>query len=463
MTPLLKSACCAICLLVVHTLGAQDSGLVPDVSAKQEYWARFDHKDWAAAVEAAQVLVAAARKEHAAPVELAEALELLGGAQLRNADLAGAEASFKEALALVEAAEGRASGLTLEPLRGLGFTLAARNRHAEAVPYLDRALLISHRTHGLFDESQGPILKQLASSLTYSGQALVAERHVKFLLQVGERAYGQDDPRLVPLMCEVGDWQAEVGNFDKARRQYRDAIRLVEEKFGKEHPAIVLPLRRLASSYPKQYIFFAKGFLDPEMARSESASHELPYKRNPRHIDSEGQRALLRALDVLNAQPDPSQTLLAETLVDVGDWFQFKQDAQKALPYYRQAAQILAAMRSAAPDTTPDPLAFPALIYYPVPHAIARGNRLAPDQREEAFVQMEFDVSSDGTVQNAVVTDSNTYPRHISEILDAIKDARFRPEFADGEPVATTRLQLRETYPVKRLPKSETSETEDPS
>jgi tetratricopeptide (TPR) repeat protein len=375
MTPLFKSACCAVCLLAMHSLSAQDSNLVSDVSAKQEYWARFDHQDWAAAIEAAEILVATARKNGAAPAVLAEALEMLGDAQLRNADLAGAEASFKEALDLIEAAEGRASGRTLAPLRGLGFALAARNRHAEAVPFLDRALLISHRTHGLFHEGQQPILKQLANSLMLTGQPLVAERHVKFLLQVGERTYGQNDPRLVPLMCEVGDWQTEVGNFDKARRHYRDAIRLVEEKLGKEHVAIVLPLRRLAASYPKQFMFFAKGYLDPDTALSESAaSQQLPYKQNPRHLDNDGQRALLRALEVLNAQTDPPQQLLAGTLIDLGNWYQFKQDWQKALPYYQQAAQILAALKREAPDTTPDPLAVPLLVYYPVPHVVARGN-----------------------------------------------------------------------------------------
>src|SRR5690606_1488287 len=119
--------------------------------------------------------------------------------------------------------------------RGIGFTLAAGSRHEEAIPYLDRALLIAHRTHGLFHEDQQSILKQLANSLTYSGQPLVAERHVNYLLQVGVHTYGQDDPKIVPLMCQAGDWHAEVGNFDKARRHYRDAIRLVEDKLGEKH------------------------------------------------------------------------------------------------------------------------------------------------------------------------------------------------------------------------------------
>lgn len=460
MASLIKSACCAVCLFAVQPtgFGADDPGLVPAISAKQEYWARFDDKDWTAAVEAAQTLVAAARRAGEA-VPLSEALSLLGNAQLRNADLAGAEASFKEALEIVEHSEGSASRHTLTPLRGLGFTLAAGSRHAEAIPYLDRALLMAHRTHGLFHHDQQSILKQLANSLTYTGQPLIAERHVNYMLQVGERTYGKDDPRIVPLMCQVGDWHAEVGNFDTARRHYRDAIRLVEDKLGKQHVAIVLPLRRLASSYTRELEFRALGFIDPYTAQNMDSTPMLPRKENPRYVDTDGQRALLRALDVLKAQSDPPQDLLTETLIDLGDWYQFKQDSDKALPYYKQAAQIVMQMKSAEP-ANPDPLAVPVRVYFPVPQVIARGNRLLPDQREEAFVQLEFTVLADGTVEDAQVTGSNTHQRHIFEILDAMRDARFRPKFVDGEPVETRGMTFREVYPVKRLPERD---DEDPS
>ena len=457
MTSLTKALCGAICLFAMNAAGANDAGLVPSDSAKQEYWARFDGKDWSAAVGAAEQLVTAARKE-GAPVPLAEALGLLGNAQLRNADLAGAEASFEEALEIVERSEGRASGLTLMPLRGLGFTFAAGNRHEEAIPYLDRALLISHRTHGLFHEGQQSILRQLANSLTHTGQPLVAERHVKYMLQVGERRYGQDDPKIVPLMCQVGDWHAEVGSFDTARRHYRDAIRLIEDQLGKKNVAIVLPLRRLAASFPKELDFRAKGFIEPHEARGLDSPPMLPRRENPRYLSREGQRALLRALDVLEALPDAPQTLLSETLIELGDWYQFRQDPKKALHYYRQAAVVLEELKRTAPQATQDPLAFPVRVYFPVPSVIARGNRLFADQREEAFVQLEFDVLADGTVANAIVTGSNTYQRHVSEILDAIRDARFRPKFVDGEPVETTAMSFREVYSVKRLPERDSEE-----
>ncbi len=450
----IKSACFAVCLLTTPlAFSADDPELAPTASAKQEYWSRFDDKDWSAAVQAAQALVADARKQGKV-LPLADALSLLGNAQLRNADLSGAEASFKEALELIEHAEGPASRHTLSPLRGLGFTLAAGSRHTEAIPYLDRALLISHRTNGLFHQDQQSILKQLANSLTYTGQPLVAERHVKYMLQVGERKFGPDDPKIVPLMCQVGDWHAEVGNFDVARRHYRDAIRLVEDKLGKKDVAIVLPLRRLAASYPQEFEFDAAGYIDPYTAQTLESTPMLPRKENPRYIDTEGQRALHRALDIVEKQPDPPEELLLQTLLDLGDWYQFKEDTKKALKYYREAAQAYSKLKTTSPNSVPDPLAFPVRVYFPVPSVIARGNRMMVDQSENAYVQMEFTVTSEGDVANVSVKDSNTHARHVTEIVSAMGEARFRPKFVDGEPVETAAMSFREVYRVKKLPRA---------
>jgi TonB family protein len=436
-----------------------NEAIAPGPAPQQEYWAQADRQDWSAAIIAAQALVARARRAvQTQPLDLVRALSMLGNAQMHNADLAGAESSFGEALALAERTKGAASRHTLDPLRGLGFTLAAGGRHQEALPYLDRALLISHRTHGLFHVGQQAILRQLANSLTLSGQPLIAERHVNYMLQVGQHAYGEDDPRLVPLMCAVGDWHAEVGNFDDARRLYRDATRLAEDKLGKSDIALVQPLRRLAASFTQALAFEANGFIDPHEAAELAASGGAPPQRrpgNPRYIDIEGQRALLRALAILQASPDATPQLRIDTLIDTGDWYQTKGDFKKALPYYSEAAQIYVQQAGQDPRSLQDRLAFPVRIYSPVPNVIVRGNKLRPDDTQEAFVQMEFTVTAEGLVKNARIVETNAYSRHASEILSAIRDARFRPKFVDGAPVETVAMSFREVYRIRKRDKEE--------
>lgn len=422
---------------------------------QQEYWSEVDREDWTEAVKAAEALTASARLEvDQNPVRLVQALSMLGNARLHSRDFQGAEAAFKEALELAEQREGNASQHTLDPLKGMGFTLAADDRHSQAVPYLDRALLISHRTHGLFHAGQQSILKQLANSLTHSGEAMEAERHVNYMLQVGERTYGEQDPRIVPLMCSVGDWHAEVGNFDNARRQYREAIRLVEKQLGRNDLALVLPLRRLAVSFVKELQFEANGFLSPQEAadpeRANQWKTEMYRLNNPRHLQVEGQRALLRAVSLLKDNPLAPAPLYMETLIDTGDWYQIKLDPNKAVIFYREAAKVYATIAAEKDQPSQDPFALPVRLYYPVPSAIVRSHRLPPDESQEVYVQMQFGVTAEGIVEGAKLIDTNAYARHASEIVNAMRGARFRPKFEDGEPVETAAMDFREVFRARK-------------
>ena len=423
--------------------------------SQQEYWAQVDEHDWDAAAEAARKLVDTARENVAKrPYALAEALSLLGNAELGKADYAAAEAAFGEALQIVEQHAGSTSVRLLDPLRGLGYTMARAGRHAEAVPYLDRALLIAHRNHGLFDIGQQGILRQLAASLTRIGQPFEAERHMKYLLRVGERTYGRRDPRMAPLMCIVGDWYAELGSFSNAREQYRAAIDLVERRLGKSDPALVEPLRALARSYTLE-LFYSTLRRKTDRAQvptdADGVSNDLQIM-NPRYIGSDGEKALERALKILDEQPQASGHALADTLIQLGDWFQIKGQPDQALALYRRAASSTSPQTDAEPAARSpvESLSFPTRVYYPVPLLATRNLALPAEQVEEHYVQVEFTVTDAGEVQDARVVDENGTARQVSETLQAIRNSRFRPRFVNGEPVATTGMTSREVFRVRK-------------
>jgi TonB family protein len=453
MNMILRAGCCIVCVLAAATTPALEfnAPVTARTAGMEEYRTHADNKDWAAAIASAQALVATARQQQGDAPRLAQALVMLGNAQLQSGDYANAESTFAEALTLVEEHEGAASRHTLEPLRGLGFTLAAAKRHPEAIPYLDRALLISHRTHGLFHVGQQSILRQLVRSLTEMGQPLAAERHVNYLLTVGERSYRDNDPQRIALLCWVGDWHAEIGNFMEARTIYRQAIKFAETNFGKEHVQIVEPLRRLAASYTYELAFRANGLLDPREAAEMEASGGLANRKpgNPRYLDTEGQKALLRAVQVLIAAPDAPTQLVIDTLVDAGDWFQTKHDFKRALPFYQRASLIYQQNAPRSADLR-DPLAFPVRVYYPVPSPIVRSHRIPPEEAREVFVHLEFTVTADGQVKDARILESNTHNRGATEVLNAMRSARFRPKLVNGEPVETTAVAFREVFRARK-------------
>jgi TonB family protein len=422
----------------------------PRPESQQEFWARFDKRDWSAAIDEARRLVERARANSSDPMQLADALTLLGNAQLSSGDRASAETSYREALQITEAQGAGAGPAAIDPLRGLGYSLALLERHDEAIPYLERALIIIRRSSGLFDPSQQSLLRQLATSLTRTGRAIDGQKQMLYLQRVGERTYGERDPRMAPVLCVVGDWYVDLGNFLLGRDRYRDALEIVERKLGKNDLALVLPLRALARSYMQEVYFIAQGFQPLENRNPMDATQVEPKGVNPRYISSDGERALQRALAILDAHPEASPAVLADTLIQAGDWYQVKHQPEKALTYYRRAAALVANDEDAAPESAVAPLSFPVRVYYPMPPLAMRNRKLTPAETEEKFVSVEFTVTGSGDVQDAKVIEQNGTQRQASEALEAIRASRYRPKFVNGEPVETQGVVNREVFRIRK-------------
>ncbi len=440
-------------LMIPVTAGAQP---VPAPSWQQEYWARFDKRDWSAAIAAAENLVAAARP--ATPdtgLQLAQALTLLGNAHYGSGDLVAAEAAYRESLQLTDLYAGRSSAALIEPLRGLGYTLAAKGDHAGAVPYMDRALLLSRRSAGLFDLSQQGLLRQLANSLSIMGSKEDAESHMLYLLRVGEHAYGAGSPQMISLYSIVGRWYADIGHTAQARTSYRKAVSIAERTPGRADLSIVEPLRGLAQTYIDEVTLSNRGipvYLDKVGTPVDSdGANDVVEIVNPRYLLSlDGERSLLRALATLEANADRSSRTLIETLVQTGDWFLIKQQPDKALPYYTRAAALI---DSAAPDPVADDidsavalLKFPAQVYYPTPPMATRHLKRPAEETVDRFVQVEFTVLPDGSVKDERIVDHDSSERYRTQTLQAIRAARYRPRFVDGQAVETTAVAYRQIF-----------------
>ncbi|HKQ15655.1 MAG TPA: TonB family protein [Steroidobacteraceae bacterium] len=462
------------CVVVVATLlaalsvalaAARAAETPPRPESQQEYWAQVDHKDWGAAITAAEQLVAAAR-EHVAqqPLALAEALSLLGNAHYGAKDYASAEKAFTEAIQTVEQHAGVASPKLLDPLRGLGYTLASAGRHKEAIPPLERALLIDRRSYGLFDIGQQNVLRQLAESLFKTGRLGDAERHVTYLVQLGERVYGRRDPRQVPILCFAAEWHADIGDFSTARMIYRHAVGLIDQKLGPNDPTAVEPLRALAGTYTQELYYSTLGLRTQSRERmptdADGSSNDTR-QINPRYLNTEGEKALDRAIKILEAQPPSVHDTLVATLIQTGDWYQIKHVPDKALPLYRRAAALNATLVQAATESAPAaadtaatpepaPLSFPVRVYYPAPSGATRNTTLPADQVDERYVEVQFTVTSSGDVSDAKITGASGTPREAADALSAIRAARFRPKFVGGEPVETTGMSNREVFRTRK-------------
>jgi TonB family protein len=75
---------------------------------------------------------------------------------------------------------------------------------------------------------------------------------------------------------------------------------------------------------------------------------------------------------------------------------------------------------------------------------------MTPEQSQERYVEVEFAVTSQGTVKDARVVDENASSRQETDALEAVTAARYRPKFVDGEPVETPAMTYRTVFKTRK-------------
>jgi TonB family protein len=163
------------------------------------------------------------------------------------------------------------------------------------------------------------------------------------------------------------------------------------------------------------------------------------------HVKREGEEALKRALRILDADPSATtpQTRI-ETLLQMGDWYQIKKSPREALPHYQRAWQLIRTTPSLSSSVS-TALSVPLRVYYPTP-AIVAHVPARPEKARSHYVQVEFTVAADGSVTDVRIVGRDTRDRYVRDILNAVRDSRFRPKFVDGQAVAAPGITYREVF-----------------
>ena len=415
-------------------------------------------------IEDALVRVNSARASAVAdPLALEDALTKLGDAYLNSNQYAPAEAAYTEAVRSAEQHRGGETQRVLAPLTGLGTTYAKAGHHHDAVPLLERAIAITRSQLGMFDMRQQDVLKTLAGSLTALGRQPEAQDALVYRVRIAEKTYGEGNPKVIPWLCDLGNWFADIGKTPEARMTFNTALNIVGAAGSDalNAPIIVEPLRGIArawmvrTSYPDDWRKdrypemgcngVNRELLPPECTHARMSSDGRLFVE-PRALNDEGEHALKRALRILESDPDsPAQTRI-ETLIQLGDWYQIKESPREALPYYERAWQLIRTTPK-LPDPAATALNVPVRVYYPTPQIVANvPKQVATVDAQSHYVQLEFTVAADGSVRDARIVDQDTRDRYARDILKAVGDSRFRPKFVDGQAVAATGITYREVF-----------------
>jgi len=413
----------------------------------------LDAKQYEQAVAEAKQLVDAASQHPEADEELQVALMNLAVAQYFSGDYLGAEASYLRVIGLVEASGRLTTPRLARAEAGLAATYYAGRRYDLAAEHFDRAVMLSRRSEGLFNEEQLPLLGKYADSLSEVGRLEDALKVQRYSLRVVERKYGAASLRYATQLESVGRWYSRIGAYDASRAALRRAVAIVETANGVNAPELVGPLSALADCNRRQLLDPAQRDLSSADDQRRSIFHDPMSPVGPGLSGStasrEGLNSLERAVAIASSRPDPSPVQLADVRTQLGDWFQSQKQFDRALPQYQLAWQAAAGQTVAGQPLAERLFGRPILLHYEPPPT---WNRYFGRPAGEAIVRntaVEFTVSVRGLVINPKVIDDGGDPKLGSLTGKAAQTALYRPRFEKGLPVETLGVRLDQPFYVQ--------------
>jgi len=422
--------------------------------AHAEFRRLFDAGEYAAAVEQGRKVVELTGRQGAGPdEELQVALMNLALAEQSAGDYIAAEAGFQRVIELIEASGRMTSPRLARAYAGLGVTYHAARRFDLAATSLERAVALSRRSEGLFNEDQLPLLEKQADALTELGrfeEALVA---LHYSLRIVGRRDGERSLAFARRLESIGRWYTRVRSFEAGRATLRRSAELVESIEGPGATALVGPLTGIADNARRWLTDPLIRELGSADAERSSMFHDpvmpMPPSLSPGTIAAEGLKALERAAAIVDVHPDASPALVAGVHAQLGDWHAARQAPERARPSYLRAWQAA----GAAPDGArlrQSLFGAPQLIRYDPPDNWDRYARRPPEEIERLDVELELTVTADGGVRDAQAVTGDGDEKLASQALRAAETARYRPRLVDGQPADTPGVRFVQPFYVLR-------------
>ncbi len=388
--------------------------------------------------------------------ELPIAYNNLAATQYQLGEYAAAGDSYRKSLELLESTQGISSRRMIVPLAGLGAVHAALDQHDVAALLLERALAVSRRADGLFNLAQLPLIDRAAESLLAINDFPGVERERLYAIRIAEQNFGYGEERTLPAILKLASFYEEVRDYISARLMYLRARDVSMKESGGFNPQAISSLVGIARTHRMQYTMYPETLEGPQAARDPVTGEVVSLNNEgigkafldspvpPMAADRSGLKSAQSALDLLRATPDPPRSLLIETLIELGDWYQATLRPPLALPHYAEAAALLSVD---AETGARNPLRVPRLVYYRRPVAAGRGRSTVTGQYLIRKAVFNLTVSETGEPQNIAVVSTDMSEGQLAQSRRAIARAIYSPRFVDGKALATDDVGFTAEWP----------------
>ena len=384
---------------------------------------------------AKRIIELAIRIKGADSTDMARALTNLAIVQHRTGEYEAARQNYGSAIEIIEDVEDRLNAALVNPLKGLAAAQLESGRPDLASMTYRRAVHVTHVNEGPHNLDQIDLLESLAEVQLRMGDLQAAKDVQNRIYGLNVRAYEADTLELIPALMRRAEWQHRAGFIFDERATYRRAIRIIENKLGRDDLALVEPLLMLGKSF-----FYIDTSGTTSLNQSTISTGEIYFKR---------------ALKIAAENPKSTWDVIADATLALGDYYMYQGSPQRAKPVYRNAWNLLS-----EPDESGNKMKkrraeleqVVALKQTPLPPYIGESNPVGIDDpgnpQFDGTVTMSFDISTRGRVTNLrlVETEPPEFEGMQKTVQQELRRRVFRPRFQDAEPVTTTDQVLIHTF-----------------
>jgi tetratricopeptide (TPR) repeat protein len=364
--------------------------------------------------------------------DTARALSNLALAQHQIGNFDAAQQNFESAIDIIIENEDRLNKMLINPLKGLGASQMRAGRPDLAAETYRRAVHISHVNEGPHNIEQIDILQALAETHLQLGDVDAARDSQDMIYALNVRHYQGRATEMIPSLMRRAEWQHRTGYIIDERATYRRIIRIIEETKGKDHFSLIRPLQKLGESYFYVDMSDTTTF-EPAMV----ASGEIYFKR---------------ALKIAEEHPEADWRDIADAMIALGDYYNFRSDLGRSRKTYRDAWEFLSSGRERLQARSNLLEQVVTLHEQPVPRyagdATAQDKANSDPDLREGRIVVSFDINTRGRVSNLRVVESQ--PAEFEDMRDfVIREMRkrvYRPRLANGQAIDTPNQVMAHTF-----------------
>jgi tetratricopeptide (TPR) repeat protein len=357
----------------------------------------------------------------------------------------------------IELAESQTSAYSTELAElylGLGNSHFSRKEYEPARQAFQRGMQIERVNYGLHSLSQTPYLMSIAETESYLGNWDKSQQALENLYLINAQAYGENDPRMLPVLDELLDWYLTTYSERPANGGYQNL--LISEKLGDRmynilqqtddlgDPEVPQLYRKLShlhffiADHLKEHGEPAENgfsFNSGATVSSANTTSRMHYQR--------GEDALQKVIESLEQQDSPSALDQANAMAELGDWylvFGQRGSANKAYDLAYQSLEGSEQTEQLQQSLFGEAKLIDFTQLNSKHHFSLAANNSEQTNAEAEELEISVTISEYGVPKNIEVLNApeNLDKKTHRKIINDIRGTRYRPKLINGQAISSS-------------------------